>query len=208
MSTSQGIWSPSQAVANTARESLAWIVSNRLALVPEDRHIEVMTLASQLDNLIAKFEKEGKAERIVALEAELAQVCEDGEKAEQEFVNAKNKELIVRNADNKRLERYNAATKALDKLKNEPLPTFHTNKHITRKIERIADAQAEIDAALADMSAHPLAIPTVVQAKQQAEYRVNELAARARGLRRELASLKGEDAHTTGQQRSSVGLVG
>ena len=209
-------WSPSKTenivgnreVANAARQSLAWIVSQRLALIPEERHIEVMTLASKLDNLISKFEKDGVAERIAELEAELEQVNVDGEKAEEDFITASNNETAVRNAEAQRLNKYNAATRNLSNIKNEPLPTFHNNKHVIRKLERIADAQAEVDAALADMNAHPLAIPTAVQAKQQAETKVNTLAARARAIHRELAALRGESVDATGQQHSSVGLGG
>jgi hypothetical protein len=211
MNTAQVGWSASQ-VANVANETLFSVAERELNRVPgnDEAKARIYGRLFSVKQEIDKFVAEASKDRIVELEAELAQVCEYGERAEQEFQSAKNKELVVRNAENKRIERYNAATKALSNLKDAPLPTFHTNKDVTRKLERIADAQAEVDAALQDMNANPLAIPTVVQAKIAAETKVNTLAAKARGLRHELSALKGEDAHSnTGQQHSfATGLGG
>jgi hypothetical protein len=210
-------WSPTktehivgtrQAVANTARESLAWIVSKRLELIPEDKHIEVMTLAAKLDNVIAKFEAEGKVIRIAELEAELTQLCEDGEKAKAEYVEASNNETTVRRADAMRQNRHSAAIRALSNLKNTPLPEFHTNKHLLKRLDAIATAQAELDDALADMVKHPNAIPGAVQAKRLAKLKVDSLIAKVRAVRRELASLKGEDAPQTAASDSGTGLGG
>lgn len=207
-------WSPNDSqhvagtreVSNATSPSFAWLVSQRLNKMPEQYHGEAIQKASVLDNFIAKCEKEGAAIRISELEAELEQINVDGEAAEAEFQKAKDRELIIRNAEEKRLTRYNNATRNLNNIKNEPLPTFHTNKHVTRKLERIANAQDELDAALADMNNNGYAIPNAVQVKITAETKLNTLAARARAIHRELSTLRGEDTHATGQQRSSIGL--
>jgi hypothetical protein len=209
-------WSPSseenivgkQKVTEDASEVLFGVVQRELAKFAGNKEAKqvIRQRAVELTQLIEKFVAEGVAERIPTLESALEQLCIDGEKAEQEFQSLKNEELRVRNAEAKRLERYNRATKNLDNVTNDPLTTFHTNKDAKRKLERIADAQGEVDAAQADFAKHPLAIPTIVAAKIAAETRMNTLAAKAKAIRKELASLRGEDAHNTGQQRSGTGL--
>jgi hypothetical protein len=210
-------WSPSseetivgkQKVTEDASEELIAVVRRELAKFPGNNNEAKQVIrqrALELTQLIEKFVAEGSKERIATIEAELAEVCADGERSEQEFQSLKNEELRVRNAENERIERYNRATKNLNNVTNDPLTTFHTNKDVKRKLERIADAQGEVDAAQADFAKHPLAIPTIVNAKIAAEVKMNTLAAKARSLRKELASLRCEDAHSTGQQRSGTGL--
>jgi exoribonuclease R len=141
-----------------------------------------MQRTDALEKLIRKFEQESVVERVVALEAELDTVCVNGEKAERDFQSAKNKELSARNSEQRRIDRYNAATRNLNNAKNEPLGSFHTNKDVTRKLGRIANAQAEVESAMADMQAHPMAIPQVVNEKAAAEERVNTLAGKSQEL--------------------------
>lgn len=213
-------WSPSKTehivgtrtAAQLAQDTLFSVVQRELAKAhgADVARQDILNRTWELQQAIDAFVAEANKDRIIALEAELETVCAEGEQAEKDFLKAKNEELVVRNAEEKRIARYNAATKSFNNAKNADLGAFHTNKHIVRKLERIADAQTEVDAALADMNANPLAIPQAVQAKMDAEQRLNTLAARARGLRRELAALRGEPVDATGASagHSATGLGG
>lgn len=214
-------WSPSktehivgtqqQQVAPDASEVLFAVVQRELAKFPgnnSDQKQVIKQRTLELSQLLEEFAANGVAERIPALEAELEQVVADGKAAEAALLQAKDNELVVTNAEAKRLERYDRATRNLNNAKNEALPDFHTNADVKRKFARITEAQIEVEAALDDMNAHPLSVPSAVQAKNAAAASLDQLQQKVRALRRELAALKGEDTHTTGQQRSNLGLAG
>ena len=220
MSTSQLVntsWSPSKTehiagrrdAANASSHSLWPNVTTRLANIPDKYHPKVIRLTGELENLLRGLEVEGKAIRIAELEAELEQVNNEGELAEAGLLTAKNEELRTRNAEAKRQARYDNATRNLNNVLSEPLPTFHKDSHVARKKQRIADARAEVDAAREDMENNGYAIPQIVQLKMSAEQRLNTLAASARAINKELSVLKGEDTHNnTDQQRGNFGLAG
>lgn len=199
-----------QAVAQMSQETLFSVAERLLNKVPNNEeakariHGRLFSVKQEIDKFVAEASKD----RIAELEAQLAQLCAEGEDAQDEYVEASNKETVVRKADAMRQNRYAAAARALANFKNTPLPEFHTNKHLLKRLDDISRAQAELDNALAELEANPNAIPTVVFIKKQAHLKVDALVAKVRAVRRELSALKGEDAPQTASVDSDTGLGG
>ena len=161
----------------------------------------------QFKTRVLKLIADNTVQRIGQLQSELEQVCEQGRRQQQVFINAKNNEVMVRNEDLQRNNAHALASRELNNAVNATLPAFYSNRDAERKLERIAAAQVRLDAILADMNANPLAVPRAVNAKQQAELALSDLQARERSIRREIAALTGEQSHSVGTSASDVGLA-
>jgi len=149
---------------------------------------------------------DNNAGRVEQLQTELEQVCALGRDAQLAVLNAKNNELIVRNSDAQRTNSYNRTSRALNNARGATLPAFYDAVDVERKNAAIERAQADYDTVLADMNAHPNSIPAAVQLVHQSQRTLSDLVARERTLRREIATLTGQPAHSVGGAVSETGL--
>jgi len=134
--------------------------------------------------------------RAAELEQELEKVCEQGRMAESKLARLRLDEFEARRGVQDRENAYNAALSALADARESALPRFHSRHDVQTRQTRIDAAQQALDAAIADMEAHPNEIPDAVFAVQDAERHVSALGARERELRQQIAALTGQPAHT------------
>lgn len=195
------IWSPSQSnvrrVAEVASESLVMVADRMLRNLAIEDVGRLLGRVKAIEDEIKQFVVRANADRLIALESELQTICESGHKAEAALIEAKNSELRIRNEDAQRSNAYNAASRKLANATNAPLPNFYNKADVEMKLQRIADASEQLKRVESDIAAHPLAIPQAVQAVRDAERTLNELIAREKLLREEIASLRGEPVEPT-----------
>lgn len=210
------VWSPSKdiiksQVAEAPKLTLTdcELVKN-LIKAPEDGTGTIGSLlgkAKLLQDEMLAYMQRSQTSRIAELESNIVEASEQGRIAEQELAAANAGVMNARVGEANRENAYNAAMLALNTAKGSPLPRFYTNADVKAKDEAIARAQEAVEAALADMSANPLAIPQAIERQKNAQRKVMALAARVDEYRRELTALGGAKAQTTGYLQSATGLA-
>lgn len=156
---------------------------------------------------IERFIAANNVNRVALLEAELVEICEQGRIAEQELSLASAGVMLARQNDAALESALNRAARDLKNAKDSPLPRFYGDSDVAAKEANIATAQAAYDATLAEMQSVPLAIPTALRQKQDAERKVSALTARESECRKELATLTGNAAQPVGKLPSATGLA-
>lgn len=201
------IWSPSQSnvrrVAEIASESLVLVAERMLTNVAIEDVGRLLGRVKAVEDEIKQFVYTANSERLIELESQLQAVCESGHKSEAVLIEAKEAELRVRNEDAQRINSHNAATRKLANATNAPLPNFYNNADVETKLQRIADASEEVKRAESELAQHPNAVPDAVQRVRGAEHTLNELIAREKVLRKEIAALCGEPVESTNGNATS-----
>lgn len=204
---------PEELRAATAATEATGFVSNglmqRLLNCREDADQtrgQLLGRAMQLEEDSKEFIRRSTVDRVTQLEAELGEVCELGRIAEQELAAASAGVMAARVGDANRENAHNMATMKLKLAQEAPLKRFYGPQDEAEKAAAIARAKSELDAAIVDMQLHPLAIPTAVNAEQEAKRKVSALAAKEAALRHKIANLTGQQAQPTGSPDNGTGL--
>jgi len=156
----------------------------------------ILGVFKHFEDRAKKVIAENSMTRAAEFEAKLEQVCEEGRQAEWKLGKLRRDELEARRGVAQRENAYSKALGALGNAREASLGRFFTRKDAQAKQARIDAAQQALDAAIADMEAHPNEIPDAVFAVQDAERHVSALGARERELRQQIAALTGQPAHT------------
>jgi len=210
-----GIWSPSQDVVSSNGTSNAELTMNGGSCTRCGQWVDTSLMREllkcsnkdgEVSSILGVFKHfEDRAKELIAanssnraaeLEQELEKVCEQGRMAESKLARLRLDEFEARRGVQDRENAYNAALSALADARESALPRFHSRHDVQTRQTRIDAAQQALDAAIADMEAHPNEIPDAVFAVQDAERHVSALGARERELRQQIAALTGQPAHT------------
>jgi hypothetical protein len=197
-----------QAVAATTLISCG--LAQRFINAPDDGTGTIGRILGGLQRIEAEmlaYIQRGQTNRIAELQANIAEVCEQGRIAEQELAAANAGVMNARIGDANRENAYNTASMKLKTAQTTPLPRFYNAHDEAMKAEAILLAQAELDGALADMQMHPMAIPSAIQREQEAKRKVQALSARVAAYRAELVTLTGKAAQPTGTVPNGTGLA-